>query len=216
MGALIGSFYACGYSVDEMINLEKNINILSFLGISALKEGSLVSGKKVEEALQKIVGNKRLEKTKIRMYVQATDLLKRKPVIFSKGKISRLLAASSAFPFLISPSKIKNRWYLDGDISSSYAASFLREKGADIVIGLYPGQLRLINRNLLTKFRLPMAALYGQLLEMDLMVNPVDVLIRDYGIEMDFLDFTKIDELVADGYQAAMKQMPRIKVLLKE
>lgn len=139
MGAVIGTLYALGFSIQRMIDLEKSINFFTFLSLNGVKDGSLLSGSKLEKEFEKLISKKRIEEAKIKTYIQCTDLIKHRPEIFSTGKAAQLMAASCAFPMLISPLKIGHRLFLDGDISAGYSAEFLRKNGADVVIGLYPG-----------------------------------------------------------------------------
>lgn len=61
-----------------------------------------------------------------------------------------------------------------------------------------------------------MATLYTQFLSLDLILHPVDLLIKDFGIGSDFLDTTNIDQLVKTGYNQAVNKMTKIKQLLKK
>lgn len=66
----------------------------------------------------------------------ATNLESGKMEIFEKGDLVSSIMASSAFPSLLDPVKIKDSLYIDGAITVNYPSKPLKDKGMDIVIGV--------------------------------------------------------------------------------
>lgn len=66
----------------------------------------------------------------------ATNLESGKMKIFEKGDLVNSIMASSAFPSLLDPVKIKDSLYIDGAITVNYPSKPLKDKGMDIVIGV--------------------------------------------------------------------------------
>ncbi|MEZ4858995.1 MAG: patatin-like phospholipase family protein [Flavobacteriaceae bacterium] len=66
----------------------------------------------------------------------ATDVEKGKQVVFTKGYLPRMIAASGALPSLFSPVKIDSTLYVDGGVVNNYPVDEVRAMGADIIIGV--------------------------------------------------------------------------------
>ncbi len=66
----------------------------------------------------------------------ATNLETGKMKIFENGDLISSIMASSAFPSLLDPVKVKDSIYIDGAITVNYPSKPLKDKGMDIVIGV--------------------------------------------------------------------------------
>ena len=66
----------------------------------------------------------------------ATDVEKGKQVIFDKGYLPRMIAASGALPSLFSPVTIDDTIYIDGGVVNNYPIDEVKALGADIIIGV--------------------------------------------------------------------------------
>ncbi len=66
----------------------------------------------------------------------ATDVEKGKQVVFDKGYLPRMIAASGALPSLFSPVNIDNTLYVDGGVVNNYPIDEVKAMGADIIIGV--------------------------------------------------------------------------------
>lgn len=66
----------------------------------------------------------------------ATDVEKGKQVIFDKGYLPRMIAASGALPSLFSPVTIDDTIYIDGGVVNNYPIDEVKALGANIIIGV--------------------------------------------------------------------------------
>lgn len=78
----------------------------------------------------------KLEECKIKTFIQLTDLETGESEIFKKGPIAELVFTSSAMTIVTKPYLYDVECCIDGDVSSGFAVEFLKQQGADVVIGL--------------------------------------------------------------------------------
>lgn len=137
IGSLIGAYYAVYGDLDT---LEKEIvghpraalpTILD-LGL----KGGLVSGKKFEAFVERILGKKDFKHTNIPLFISATDLNGGQSYVFTEGKLSKAVRASCSVPMVFEPTKIKNHRLVDGGLSDPVPVDILKKAGADIVIAV--------------------------------------------------------------------------------
>lgn len=137
IGSLIGAYYALHGDLDV---LEKEIighprsALPSILDLGL--KGGLVSGKKFEFFVERILGSKEFTDTTIPILVSATDLNSGQPYVFGEGKLSKAVRASCSVPMIFEPMKIKNRRLVDGGLSDPVPVDILKKAGADIVIAV--------------------------------------------------------------------------------
>lgn len=137
IGSLIGAYYALYGDLDT---LEKEIIghpravLPSILDLGL--RGGLVSGKKFEAFVEKILGKKEFTDTIVPIFISATDLNGGQPHIFTEGKLSKAVRASCSVPMVFEPTKIKNHRLVDGGLSDPIPVDILKKAGADIVIAI--------------------------------------------------------------------------------
>ncbi len=105
MGAIVGGLYACGYSPGEMHRLLENLHtrhVLSMLDFDWRMKG-LVSGKNILDWLDDVTGGVLIEDLRIPYVAVSYDLLRRRTVLITRGKLSWAMRASSSLPFIFSP-----------------------------------------------------------------------------------------------------------------
>ena len=133
IGAIIGAFYAAGYSSKEMkVKLQRllfprndkpfdflwksdMVKMFSMFDPQFFKSG-LIKGEKFYKFLQVELAVNTFEELKIPLKIVATDYWKKEEVIFDKGKLLPAIRASYSLPGLLTPVKIKNRILIDGGI----------------------------------------------------------------------------------------------------
>ena len=76
------------------------------------------------------------EKLPIPFFCIATNIETGESVLFNKGNLAEVVAASGAFPSLFQPVKINETIYIDGGVTNNYPIEELKLKGIDIVIGV--------------------------------------------------------------------------------
>jgi len=133
IGAIIGAFYAAGYSSKEMkamlkrLLFPRNDKPFDFLWKSDFVKmfsmfdpqffnSGLMKGDRFYKFLQAELGTNTFEELKIPLKIVATDYWEKKEVIFDKGKLLPAIRASYSLPGLLTPVKIKNSILIDGGV----------------------------------------------------------------------------------------------------
>lgn len=105
--------------------------------------GGLIRGQNLEEMLQSHFWNcltiSDFNKLPIPFYCVAADIIKSKAVVLDKGYLPQAIRASIAVPTIFAPVKIDKMLLSDGGCYNNFPTAEMREKGADIVIGVNVG-----------------------------------------------------------------------------
>lgn len=134
-GALIGAYYAFGYSLDEMrafMRTQRTSSLFSlrFDGLGLLNNDAF------REYLVEHLHDCTFDDLKIPFYVICTDLETGKEVVISKGRLVDAILASSAIPGIFSPVEIGGRLLVDGGLCNNVPVSALVHHGARYTIAV--------------------------------------------------------------------------------
>jgi NTE family protein len=132
-GALVGSLYASGISLKEIIQKFEKQSFLGFKNFNFNGVG-FFSSKSLVGFIENNVACKTFEELNIPLYVTATDIETGVYEIFSKGELCNPVAASAAVPLMFDPVEIKGKKYLDGGILNNFPVEPLLGI-CDIIIG---------------------------------------------------------------------------------
>jgi len=177
---------------------------------------TMLSDDKSIEYMRNLVGKLGMKDAKKELYIQATELQSGESVIFEEGEIAEHAVAAAAVPWVVEPVTIGDKQYVDGDISSGFANSFLKSRGAEVVIGLCPTKVFSVpdDLNLVNRFMRPFDIMMKQIRFLDQQIDPVDYVIEDMAEEYGLDDFKMVDEIADHGYKVAIEKMGDIKELL--
>lgn len=226
-GASIGSWVAAHYAIfhdieklkEEIVkNPREKLPIIFDLSW----RGGFVNGEKFEKFLKKDFGMGDISQTPIPLVVVATDLNTGSEMVFEKGKISSAVRASCSVPLVFKPKKYHDHYLVDGGLSNPVPCDVLRNKGADIVIGV---NLYHTNEFISKKFTMAKVALRSTRIAVhNLAVNSckfADVVISPDTSKLinsvkfkEYLDPKVVDDLIKIGEKATEKEIPKIKKLL--
>jgi NTE family protein len=137
-GALIGGIYCATKDIDLLEKIVNNFDSRNFLQIISdpfFKSGLLRGGKAIK-FLEEIVGDIDIVDLLIPFNAVATNFYSGKPYVFSKGKLTESIRASSSIPFIFTPVAKDNTLLIDGASSQPVPTEVVRKMGADIVIGV--------------------------------------------------------------------------------
>jgi predicted acylesterase/phospholipase RssA len=134
-GSLIGAFYACGYSPDEMMDAVKEFNKQKIMARAFPNLPlSVVSWKPIDKFLYKYLGNKNIEDLKIKLVIVATNMETGNIEIFTKGNLLKAVEASCSIPGFFPPVKIGDNYYVDGGILLDDPTSIAKSFGVNKTI----------------------------------------------------------------------------------
>ncbi|MFH1592242.1 MAG: patatin-like phospholipase family protein [Candidatus Woesearchaeota archaeon] len=114
-GALIGGLYSAGYSAYEIENIAKNIDWGRLLDFT-LPVNSFIRGRRFENTIRKLIGNKSFKELDKKFSVVAANLDKGGEVVFEEGDVASAIRASIAIPGLIAAKRIGKNRYVDGSL----------------------------------------------------------------------------------------------------
>ncbi|SET85833.1 NTE family protein [Salinibacillus kushneri] len=135
MGALIGSLYGAGQSIDHLYQMAKYSRRNYFLDVTVSKLG-FFQGKRIEEYVRLFTYGKKLEDFSIPVSIIATDLHSGKRVIFTEGDAAKAVRASVSIPGIFVPAEIDKRLLVDGGVIKRVPITAVQEMGADITIAV--------------------------------------------------------------------------------
>lgn len=139
----------------------------------------------------------------------ATDMVKRREVVFRDGDMGKAIRASMTIPFVFSALKQDSAMFYDGGIYNNFPWQVLEQDFApDILIGskCTDGNVVPKEDNLMDQ----VFALTMMHTDYDL-PSSNDILIENAFNDVSMLDFAKVDYVVSKGYEDALNMMPVIK-----
>ncbi|MCM8772992.1 MAG: patatin-like phospholipase family protein [Candidatus Omnitrophica bacterium] len=194
----------------------KNIKDFFLLFIDSYKSG-LFDSEIIEKEIYKFIGKKiYFEEAKRKLGIVATEYFSGKTIIFHKGEIIPALIASCCIPGLIKPYKIKNKFFVDGGITSNLPviANFLL--GGEIIIG--------IGNNLFLQEKIPVNAfdVFTQIEKIKtIYLQLTEEFLADYVLniqmpDIEWFNFSKIKECIKIGEEYTLKNLKFIETKLEK
>jgi NTE family protein len=134
-----------------------------------------------------------------------TDLITGKKVDLKSGSLSNAMRASMAVPTIFTPVKIDTALIVDGGILRNFAASEVREMGADIVIGSYVGAYPFTEEKLHSVPEIIWQLVFSMSIkDFDEERKQTDLVIMPELQDILPTDFNNVDTIVQRGYRAAL------------
>lgn len=137
MGAIVGSLYAAGVSLDKMEQMALSIEIRSFIEWreAIFGTGAVLSGDKLEALLRKHLPPV-FEDLKLPFGCVATDLTHGQRVRFSSGDLPRAVVASATIPSVFPPVRVDDMQLVDGSVTEPIPVLFAKQLGAQKVVAV--------------------------------------------------------------------------------
>lgn len=138
MGALVGAHYVCD-SLDLIEDFALRLDrreILRYVDLKLVAGGGFVEGKRLMSYFDERIGAKQIESLSKTFAVVATDLANGQEVWFREGPLWPAVRASIALPGIFTPSKVGERWLVDGGLVNPVPISLCRAMGAEAVIAV--------------------------------------------------------------------------------
>lgn len=226
-GASIGALVAAYYSVFNDINLLENEIVLnSKEKLPTLLDlgfrGGLVSGRKFENFLDKVLGRKSFSDCHLPLRIVATDLISGQSQILDQGLLSTAVRASSSVPLVFEPVKSKGRLLVDGGLSNPVPVDLLSDLGAEKIIAV-----NLYNRHefIDKKFTMPTVALRATRIAVhnlskhslrgaDIILNPDTSAFMQTNRYKKYFDPPVARALIDVGRREAKRFLPEIKKMI--
>lgn len=209
-GAIIGAFYAAGYSIPEITDIVTRNTIFHLRDLAFSHDGLFHLN---ENTFRRYFKKKTIEELKIPLYISAIDLSRGTPVVYSKGDIAKAIIASLAIPILFQPVKHRQTHLINGGFTNSFPIEPLVGK-CDFIIGVYANplvKLRIVSGRINVFDRKYYLSVYKDVQFKkslcDLFIEPA--LLVKYRI----FNFKEANELIEIGYQYTMGFKEKITII---
>jgi NTE family protein len=138
MGALIGSFYAAGHSVDEIEEISRGITKARLWAMAdlALPWKGVVSGRGVFRFLKSILGEATFDTLHLPFACVATDIYTGEERVLRHGSVAEAVRASLSLPFFFEPFFLQGRYLVDGGLVNPVPTSIIKAMGADVLLSV--------------------------------------------------------------------------------
>ena len=217
-GSVVGALYASGLNGFALQKTAMDMDEATISDWALPLFGSstgVLKGEALQSYVNKAVGNKPMEKLKLRFGAVATDLKNGQPILFQRGNTGQAVRASSAVPSVFQPVKIGARSFVDGGLVAPVPVRFTREMGADFIIA--------VNISTQTDVQATVSSLDVLMQTFTIMgqrlnhyeLKDADIVIQPSLGNMGGADFAGRNRAILAGEQAAAAVMPQIKAKLK-
>lgn len=237
MGGAIAAGYATGLdaaALQEYARKLSNVRMaLRLLDWAVPGSGSLLHGKRLLNYLEDYLRRYTFDELKIPLAVVAVDLNSGQEVILQQGSVALAVRATVAVPGLFPPVEMDGKRLVDGGLLNNLPADVARQMGAEVVIAVDVGsrignstdweslsRQHLVPRGvmeIMSTLSEALAILTTPQQERKLAQARPDVLIQP-PIPADvtlLTGYTRADELIAIGEQAADAALPQIQSLVQ-
>ncbi len=224
MGSLVGAIYAEGKDIDRMRSLAIDLGPkrFSFLADPALPKSGFIRGQKIRNMLRSIIGDIEFRDLEIPFACSATDIESGQEVVVKQGLVREGVRASCSIPVLLTPTKLGDRYLVDGGLVDPVPVRILKEMGADFIIAVSvipaeqqkPSEGSQNNKgpkepNILSIAMQTVNIISGQRLKSSLV--GADVIIEPQVTHIGWGDFHRASECIYEGELAALASMQEIK-----
>ena len=236
IGAVVGAFYAAGFSAKEMKEIlhqlinPKSDSVFDFLLKSDIVKmftmfdpqfirSGFIKGEKFQNYMKNHLKVSRFEELKIPLKIVATDYWKKEAVIFEKGDLIQPIKASYSLPGLFTPVKIKNRILIDGGAVNPLPFDLIMDK-CDITIAIDVTAFKAQNENeipptfdsVFTTYQTMQNSIINERLKF---LRP-DIYIKPEIYDVRVFDFVKADSIFEQAKPAKKELKIQLERLLNE
>jgi len=229
-GAVMGAVYASGQDTGKMIEnaLDAGWKRMAPLIDPSLPRTGFIKGRKIKNLLSSFLGgNIKFSDLKIPFACVATDIDTGEEVVIDSGLVLEALRASISIPGIFTVVKREGRYLVDGGLTTPVPVNVVKQMGADFIIAVnvnpdVSGRMGKTYRQRVEAhkepniFQIMMQSIYittyavarNSLIDADIVIEP-DLTNIGAG------DFSKAQELITRGQQAAQEAIPEIKKKLE-
>jgi NTE family protein len=237
MGAVIAALYARMETPDKIEEMIKDF----FGGLESAFDPTIpvvafFKGKRMKRMLKNAFGDQRIEELPLPFATSAVDLQTGKEHVFDQGPITEALVSAMSLPGAFPPYRLGEKILVDGGMINNVPESLIRNKGADMVLGINVSPLQEIvpvklfeDRNTTEKgfFRYIWDTLkYPPILqimtrtitlegrEITRLKRPkMDLFVHFHLEEFQLFDFARFQEIIDKGQKEAEDNLAEIKKL---
>lgn len=213
VGALIGTAYASGATLDDMERQGSETTFRDF-GRWTLSRMGMASNERLENFLHKFTTARYFEELQMPFAIVATDIMRGESVYFTEGEIGIALRASCAYPGLFLPIQHRGHVLVDGFLTEAVPTRAVRALGANVVIGIHlePGELKENPRNTIEVIGRSFSIIQAS--QDSPWRHAADVIIEPDVRDVLWDGFIETPRLVACGAEATRAALPKIRAAI--
>lgn len=214
-GSIVGSIYASGKTAKQLTEIALGMKATDVREFKIGLKG-IFDGRKVEDYVNKQVGEQTLEQLQIPMFVVATELKNGEKVVFNSGNTGQAVRASVTIPSMFIPTLIDGKEYVDGGLVSPVPVNVARELGADVVIAvdILAQPMYTETKNVWGLFNQNINIMQNTLAEKEL--KNADIVIQpDLREKAHIFDVTARQETIQAGIDVTQQKIKLIKNVLE-
>ncbi len=138
MGAVVGACYSGGMSAKQIRDVVLKIKARDLIDITpaVITRMAILRSRKVRDLFVEYLGDKNIEDFDIPFKCVATDLYSGRLHVFSKGKASLAVQASSTIPGIFRPVEFEDKLLVDGGVLCRVPVNIAKDMGADVVVAV--------------------------------------------------------------------------------
>ena len=135
-GALVGAFYAAGFTGAQMEDLALKVKDIDIVDMSTGTKRGMVMGDTLQTFVNRATRDRPIELLGIPFIAVATKLRTGEVATFRSGDLGLAVRASCSVPGVFIPPKINDVDMVDGGLVSPVPVRIARDAGADFVIAV--------------------------------------------------------------------------------
>jgi NTE family protein len=217
IGGLLGAAYADGISVGDLCDLGRQVKIRDFLRFqqtsgSAQAQRNDCIGKFVREWFNAA----RIEELRIPTAIVTTNLDTGAPFVFTRGPVETAIRATCAFPGLVRPVEYEGHLLADGCIVAPVPTQIAARIGGGCVLGVSvaPNETAASSpENVVRVLDSQWRAAHRMALEPS-WTRDADLMLEPQVQQIDWNDFSRVDEAFAAGAEAMRRALPFLREML--
>ena len=138
MGALVGGFYASGFTVSKMVAMAKKIDLKTKFRLfpMQLSPQGLIQGKEIIDFLYGYLGAQQIQNLPVKYACVAIDLNRRREIIIDKGDLVQAIRSSIAIPVVFVPHEYYGHTFTDSGFINPIPVTAARTIGATRIIAV--------------------------------------------------------------------------------
>ncbi|MFW5847038.1 MAG: patatin-like phospholipase family protein [Nanoarchaeota archaeon] len=229
MGAIIGALYCLGYSPKEIERKIYETPWKNLIDIGFSRRG-ILKGDKLEKYLRKILDNKKFSDLEKPLFINAIDIKNFEEIIFNKGDLAKAIRASISIPGIFEPVENNKRILVDGGLIDNLPIKVLKDNKTKKILAInleeninikpiYDSANIKQNKEKIPKLSEILFKSFFLIhsRELKFLLNQKDTFILTPNTkEIKFQDFRKIKQGINLGYSETIKNMKKIKKLMKK
>lgn len=241
MGAIIGGFFAAGFSPSKLRDMARDLNldhfidrpnlpflpkkpdsIIDFILLDAFKTRLLRKvghecEDKLEEHFKSVVGEVAIEDLPVKFACNAVDLVSGKEIIFDRGRLHKALRATMSLPIVFEPLRMDDMILVDGGVLNNVPVDIARNLGAErtVLVDIHRPLKRIATKEIKHTFHLLQRMVETMTANTTReKIEQTDFVVR-VDLDVDIFDFSNPLGLIEMGVLAANQNLGKIMKLIR-